>query len=54
MCEGDEICIQSLVGKPKDVGIAIRIVLTYILRKESGKVWNWIHLAQDRLVAGFC
>jgi hypothetical protein len=32
----------------EDLGVDEKIILEWILGKYGGKVWDWIHLAQDR------
>jgi hypothetical protein len=38
--------LKSLKGT--DLGASGRIILKWILSEQSGKVWDWIHLAQNR------
>jgi hypothetical protein len=52
MSRGDEKCIQYFGCKnldhSDDLDLDGKIILELILGKQGGKVWYWIHLAQDK------
>jgi len=42
--------LEDLKGRDhlKNLGIHGMVILEWTLGKQCGKVWDWIHLAQDR------